>query len=359
MSQKPNNTNLSYSFGFLLKLIKGEKGLQMPQNWTTLIIAAVAVSLAGLLLWKKKKHSFVKVGKISKLYFFPVKSLRGMEVTHGKCTKIGFEVNGLLDRSFMLVDSKGVLISQREAPNLALLTLKIDGRNLIVTSPSGKILKIEIRESVASSDSIIECWIHTERIEGVDCGEEAAAFFRSHTNLPDICLVRYFPSLPKREFVKNKEFFRKLRNENPVGFPDLAPFHIMSQPTIDDLNSKLEDQKVSVLNFRPNILVEGCKPYEEDAWRYIKFRSGALMCNLILVTRCILTTNDPFTGILTKKEPLVTLRKYRIPKDPEMLEKTGSIPCLGIACGVRQTGDLSVGDDIFAVIVPQPKMNVK
>ncbi|GFQ96054.1 mitochondrial amidoxime-reducing component 1, partial [Trichonephila clavata] len=334
--------------------------LKMLQNWvTTSIIAAVAVGVAGILVWKKKKRSFVRVGEISKLYFFPIKSLKAMEVKCGKCTKLGFEVNGVLDRSFMLVNKKGVLVSQREASNLALLTQNIDGKNVVVTSPSGKVLKIEIKDSVAPSDTIIECWIHSERVEGVDCGDEAAAFFQSYTNLPDIRLVRYFPSLPKREYVRNKEFARKLRKENPIGFPDLGPFHIMSQASIDDLNSKLEGHNVSVLNFRPNILVEGCKPYEEDAWTYIKFSNGALMCNLILVTRCLMTTNDPSTGILTQKEPLITLRKYRIPSDPELLEKTGSIPCLGIACGVLQTGDLSVGDNIFAVIGPQPKMKVK
>ncbi|PRD32711.1 UNVERIFIED_CONTAM: marc1 [Trichonephila clavipes] len=132
--------------------------LKMLQNWiTTSIIAAVAVGVVGILVWKKKKRSFVKVGEISKLYFFPIKSLKAMEVKRGKCTKLGFE-GFYLSSSFMLVDKKGVLVSQREAPNLALLTQNIDGKNVLVTSSSGKALKIEIKDSVAPSDTIIECW---------------------------------------------------------------------------------------------------------------------------------------------------------------------------------------------------------
>ncbi|GBN41371.1 hypothetical protein AVEN_178430-1 [Araneus ventricosus] len=75
----------------------------MSQSSTTAwIAAAVAVSVVGVLLWKKNKRSFVKVGTIYKLYFFPVKSLRGIEVNEGKCTKLGFQVNGLLDRNVQI-----------------------------------------------------------------------------------------------------------------------------------------------------------------------------------------------------------------------------------------------------------------
>ncbi|KAF8795376.1 mitochondrial amidoxime-reducing component 1-like [Argiope bruennichi] len=332
----------------------------MSQNWKSIwIVAAVAVGVVGVLVWKKKKRSFVKVGTISKLYFFPVKSLKGINVTKGECTKLGFEVDGLLDRSFMLVNKEGVLVSQREGPSLALLNIQINGNILLISTPSGTQLKVEIKDSVSPSDKIIHCRVHTDGIDGVDCGDEAAAFFQTYLNMPDVRLVRHFPSLPKRKYLKNHPFADKLRKENPVGFQDLAPIHILSKSSVDDLNSRLEDNKISELNFRPNVLVDGCKPYEEDSWRYIKFQNGVLLSNLQMVTRCLLTTNDPATGILSQKEPLVTLRKYRIPKDPETVKNIGSLPCLGIGCGVWKTGEISVGDDIFADVGPQPIMAVK
>ncbi|KAF8793676.1 Mitochondrial amidoxime reducing component 2 like protein [Argiope bruennichi] len=239
----------------------------MSQNLTTLwIAAAVAVSVMGVLLWKKKKHSFVKVGTISKLYFFPVKSLRGIEIKEGKCTKQGFEVNGLLDRSFM--------------------------------------------------------WVSNDFTQAVDCGDEAASFFQAYLNTPDARLVRHFSVLSKRQYQpkgKGKSFERQLRKENPnLAFQSLAAFHVVSKPSVDDLNSKLQGHKV-----------------------------------------CLSTTVDPDTGDMNIKEPLKTLRKYRIPTEPEILEKTGPLPCLGIGCEVLRTGDIAVGDDVLAAVGPQPKMREK
>ncbi|GIY17119.1 mitochondrial amidoxime-reducing component 1 [Caerostris extrusa] len=284
---------------------------RMPQNWKTpLIVAAVAVSVLGVLVWKKKKRTFVKVGKISKLYFFPVKSLKGMEVKKGKCSKLGFEVNGLLDRSFMLVNNEGDFMTQRQFPSLALLEAQVKGKTLIISTPSGEKLHVEIKDSYSPNDTVIKCRVIGDGVDAVDCGDEAAGFFQSYLNTSNIRLVRHSPTLPKRKYLRNNPFDDKLRKENPITFQDLAPFHVMSQSSVDDLDSRVEGQKITFLNFRPNILVEGSKAYAEDSWRYIKFNSGALLSNLTMVTRCLLTTNDPFTGVLSQKEPLVTLRKY-------------------------------------------------
>ncbi|GIY27064.1 mitochondrial amidoxime-reducing component 1 [Caerostris darwini] len=287
------------------------------------------------------------------------KSLKGMEVKKGKCSKLGFEVNGLLDRSFMLVNNEGDFMTQRQFPSLALLAAQVEGKTLTISSPSGEKHHVEIKDSYSPNDTVIKCKVIGDGVEAVDCGDEAASFFQSYLNTSNIRLVRHSPTLPKRKYLRNNPFDDKLRKENPITFQDLAPFHVMSQSSVDDLDSRVEGQKITFLNFRPNILVEGSKAYAEDSWRYIKFNSGALLSNLTMVTRCLLTTNDPFTGVLSQKEPLVTLRKYRIPKDPVIVKNIGSLPCLGIGCGLCKTGEISVGDDVFADIGPQPEMIVK
>ncbi|GIY60505.1 mitochondrial amidoxime-reducing component 1 [Caerostris darwini] len=332
----------------------------MLQNWKTpVIVAVLTASVLGALIWRKKKRTFEKVGKISKLYFFPVKSLKGVEVKKGKCTKLGFEVNGILDRSFMLVNNEGLLLTQREAPSLALLTAQIHEKTLSISAPSGKKLNVDIKDSRSPNDTIVKCRVHTDSVDGVDCGEEAASFFQSYLNTSDVRLIRHFPTVSHRAYLKKNPFESKLRKENPVGFQDLTPFHVMCQSSVDDLDSKVEGKKITFLNFRPNILIEGPKAYAEDSWRYIKFSSGVMINNLTLVTRCLMTTNDPNTGILAKTEPLVTLRKYRIPKDPVIVKNIGSLPCLGIGCGISKEGEISVGDDVLADIGPQPEMSVK
>ncbi|KAF8793675.1 mitochondrial amidoxime reducing component 2-like isoform X2 [Argiope bruennichi] len=341
----------------------------MSQSWRTLwIAAAVAVSTVSVvsavgLMWKKKKRSFVRVGTVSKLYFFPVKGLKGIEVNTGKCTELGFEVNGLLDRSFMLIDNEGVLMSQKKGPTLALLDVQIDGKTLTITTPSGEKLNVEIKDSPGANDKIVPCRIVHDITKAVDCGNEAASFFQSYLNTPGVRLVRYFPKLIKREYKPKgtgKPFELELRKDNPhLSFQNYTAFHLVSKPSVEDLNSKLQNKTVSEQNFRPNILVDDCKPYAEDSWNYIKFSSGSIICNLTLFKRCLITTNDPNTGVLHVKEPLATLKKYRIPSEPEVLRKTGGNPCLGIGCGVYKIGDITVGDDVFADVGPQPKMTGK
>ena len=61
--------------------------------------------------------------------------------------------------------------------------------------------------------------------------------------------------------------------------------------------------------FRPNLVISGCGPYEEDTWRRItiggiEFRSAG-PC-----TRCVITLTDQRTGE-REKEPLRTLATYR------------------------------------------------
>ncbi|KFM81269.1 MOSC domain-containing protein 2, mitochondrial, partial [Stegodyphus mimosarum] len=332
----------------------------MSQTWKTgiLLLSAVALSAAGILIWKKKKRTYVKVGRIAKIIFYPVKSMKGLEITHGKCTGKGLEVNGLLDRSFMLIGGDGVYISPGTAPSLTLLPPpQIQGKYLTISKPSGPDLKVEIKDSPTPEDKIIECRILEDTVKVVDCGDEAAAWFQEYLEIPGVRLVRYFPSLSPRKYLKQNPYEKQLKAKHPIALQNKTAIHLMSQASIDDLNSRLgEDNKVSFLNFKPNILVEECGAYDEDSWKYIKFESGAELVNWELNARCLQTTLKPDTGVLTYKEPLVTLRKYRIPKDPEVVKKTGELPCLGIRCVVPKSGNIYLNEDIFAVVSKKPLM---
>lgn len=48
------------------------------------------------------------------------------------------------------------------------------------------------------------------------------------------------------------------------------PFNLINEASIDDLNSRLTDCKVSERNFRPNFVLVGAQPYAEDNWKFVK-----------------------------------------------------------------------------------------
>ena len=50
--------------------------------------------------------------------------------------------------------------------------------------------------------------------------------------------------------------------EFQLAFSNCGPYNMLSEESVEDLNTKLENP-VLVKNFRPNIVIKGCKAYEE------------------------------------------------------------------------------------------------
>lgn len=73
--------------------------LSSSSIWAPYLVTTIAaVSVLSIFLLSRKRKNYEKVAKIYKLFFYPVKALKAVEVTKGRCTKFGFEVNGILDR---------------------------------------------------------------------------------------------------------------------------------------------------------------------------------------------------------------------------------------------------------------------
>jgi uncharacterized protein YcbX len=101
---------------------------------------------------------------------------------------------------------------------------------------------------------------------------------------------------------------RSLSQRDRTAFSDGFPLLLISQASLNDLNSRLAEP-LPMLRFRPNLVVEGCAPYAEDGWRHI--RIGDLTLRVVKpCSRCKITTVDPYTAE-TGSEPLQTLAGYR------------------------------------------------
>ena len=110
-------------------------------------------------------------------------------------------------------------------------------------------------------------------------------------------------------------FKRKLNPEYAIhaddhtGFADGYPILIISEESLQDLNSKL-DSAVPMNRFRPNIVIKGCEPFAEETWRRIRI-GGVEMALVKPCARCVVTTIDKDT-LAKSKEPLKTLSSYRM-----------------------------------------------
>jgi uncharacterized protein YcbX len=97
-------------------------------------------------------------------------------------------------------------------------------------------------------------------------------------------------------------------NKEITSFSDAYPLLLIGQASLDDLNKRLAEP-VPMNRFRPNIVVEGWEPYEEDTIR--KFSIGDVEFEAVKpCARCVLTTINQDTAE-KGKDPLKTLASYR------------------------------------------------
>ena len=67
-----------------------------------LILAATLKYGASWWMRQKRNVLFEKVGQVSKLYIYPVKSCKGIQLSEGGCTKYGIEHHGIHDRYYSI-----------------------------------------------------------------------------------------------------------------------------------------------------------------------------------------------------------------------------------------------------------------
>lgn len=232
--------------------------------------------------------------QLSDIFTYPVKSLSGISLQQANVTPIGL----LNDRTLMLVDQHGQFISQRKYPQLALLKTSFNAQSLEVTNHSEQLI---ISDSDFEKTMEVEVW--GDKCFANKANKKVNQWF-SHFLGISVALVKYDQNRP-RAIAPDYS----IPGDN-VSFADGFPLLLTSMASLDDLNQRL-DLPVSMLHFRPNVVIQGCSAFEEDNWKQI--RIGQVKFDLAKpCSRCILTTVNPQTGVRRSDgEPLKTLAQYR------------------------------------------------
>jgi uncharacterized protein YcbX len=234
--------------------------------------------------------------KVTDLTIYPIKSTSGLYADHFEVTKTGLK----LDRHWVIVDENNAAITGRQNAQTLAFSSKLFSDHLLVRHEGDS---IKLPFEVVDQQSI-EIKIFSSIANGIEISDEVSSWFSNR--LKQECRVVFLDSSRPRQ-VQEKHGGK---NREIVGFADMNPILLISEASLGDLNSRLEEP-VSMRNFRPNIVVKGCDSFEEDTWKRIKV--GA--CEFRVVQkceRCVFTTIDPDTLEKNKKaEPLRTLAKYR------------------------------------------------
>ncbi|AUC60436.1 Flavodoxin reductases (ferredoxin-NADPH reductases) family 1 [Cyanobacterium sp. HL-69] len=251
--------------------------------------------------------------KIKELIFYPIKSCRGIHLSHAKVGDKGlsdYNNNLYYDRTFMIVDESGKFITQRQYPQLARVIVTIEGKKITLSFDDSSMDSITFIPQ--NQGNTIEVQVWGDRTSAINQGKEVAQWFQEILSVKNCRLVKQDDYNIR---AINPQY--STQSNQPVSFADGFPYLLTNTASLDYLNQKLKEkyphqqQQISMDRFRPNIVIETDTPFIEDTWENItldeiKFKI-AKPCS-----RCNITTTDQITGkINPQNEPLKTLSSFR------------------------------------------------
>lgn len=230
---------------------------------------------------------------VKELAIYPVKSMR--QVLLKSAT---IDMGGLKnDRRWMVVDSNGRMITQRQQSRLCLIQPELVDNGVCLRASGHPELRITI--PTGNKTRTVAIW--NDNCTAYDAGDNAAQWLSKFLEVE--CRLVYFPEEEVRVVDQNYAL-----QGDRTAFSDGFPMLLISQASLHDLNARLTSP-VPMARFRPNIVVSGCTPYAEDDWHQLKI--GDLTLRVVKpCSRCVIPSIDIETAERTG-EPTKTLSSYR------------------------------------------------
>ncbi|CAL4060995.1 unnamed protein product, partial [Meganyctiphanes norvegica] len=253
--------------------------------------------------------------KIKDIFLYPVKSCGAMKVTRWHIGSTGLTY----DRSWMVVTTSGVTLTQKRLPLMSQITPFIDlqKRNLTLSFEGYESISVHLDSMFGNTKSTNMCGgrVCGDRVKGQDCGDKVAQWLTNVLQQDNLRLM-YQVNERKGKLSNNKEEF--LGNES-LSLANESQYLLIHRPSVrqllqdiqkaDDLsnNEITEDDLVS--RFRANIVLDGGEPYEEDNWKSLAI-DNILMNIQGLCRRCQMVCVEPSTS-QRSREPMLTLAATR------------------------------------------------
>lgn len=242
-------------------------------------------------VWKKQANMSPLI--VSELSVYPVKSCAGISQKLSKVEAFGLSH----DRRWMIVDGKGVMLTQRKLAKMCLIKTELVDDVLYLKHFAMDDFKVV--QPVSANKVKVKVWY--DECIACDAGDHAANWLSQILGVT--CRLVYFPENEIRQVD-----LKYANQGDKTAFSDGFPLLLISQASLDDLNARLQ-QPISMQRFRPNLVVQGCAPFAEDSWK--KIRIGSTVFRIVKpCSRCVIPSINIETGE-RETEPTKTLLGYR------------------------------------------------
>ncbi|MDQ3014722.1 MAG: MOSC domain-containing protein [bacterium] len=203
--------------------------------------------------------------KIARLTRFVIKSCGGQELTRAEVTQTGLAE----DHRYMLVKPNGVFISQRDYPKLCRAQSWINGETVMCIAPDLPQLSFPLGYYPGK---VIDVEVHQQPFRAVVMAPEHSHWFSKF--LGTECLLVGVPD----DMMRIREItVRGEKRQMALLCQDSSPIHAVTLASIRDLSERIQvkhqdiESPVEIDRFRPNIVIGGTEPYEEEEWGMVSF----------------------------------------------------------------------------------------
>lgn len=260
-------------------------------------------------------NSHAEAYTLTNIYIYPIKSCGAYEVHSWPVGPLGL----LYDRGWMVVNGNGVCLSQKREPRLCLIRpqVHLPSNKLLLQASGTDTISVPLENNtVHTSQRVCQSKVCGDRVETVDCGDEAASWLSEFLGQP--CrLIRQSPDF-SRDMKKKpggavSSACLSLVNEAQYLMINRASVELIQQLMSSRQENSEDDQRLDTHNvisrFRANLVIAGIEPFEEDNWSHLIIGNTRFVvagqCG-----RCQMVGLDQDTGTKTK-EPLLSLSACR------------------------------------------------
>ncbi len=239
---------------------------------------------------------------LAALNLHPIKSCAAVPVDEALVIETGLQ----LDRAWMVVDAKGVMLTQRAQPRMALVQVKLREDDMVLRAPG--MLALHVSLDAVEEATTARVW--RDEVKAYDMGALAAQWFSDFLGTP-ARLVRFDP---EHKRLADPAWTGELAAE--VAFADGFPLLVASTASLAELNRRLLEGGHAAIGperFRVNLWLDGLQAHDEDRIDEIGFDAEGGPVRIRLVkpcVRCVIPNVDPRSAEVGS-EPWQTLSTYR------------------------------------------------
>jgi uncharacterized protein YcbX len=225
---------------------------------------------------------------VDALNVFPIKSCAGVALGESLLVETGLE----LDRAWMVVDSQGEFVTQRELPRMALVQVALKRNEVVLRAPG----MLALHVAIDAVERPVRVTVWNDTVAAYDMGDLAAQWFSDFLG-QRLRLARFDP---EQRRLSDRRWSGAIEAEN--AFADGFPILVASTASLAELNRRLAlagHDTVTMARLRPNLVLGGLDAHGEDHLDEIRFDTpeGPVVLKLVKPCgRCSIPDVDPATG---------------------------------------------------------------